>query len=152
VSGVYLHDYGCTLKAYRREVITGFRLYGEMHRFIPIYAHTVGAKIIEVKVHHHARKFGKAKYGMERTLKVVLADPVKFPALMPKQTQYTVRRPGFIDRHGAALFLFLFIGGQNFFAFSSHHVPLLTRQPPCWLYGIKLFIILMESTNCWFAL
>jgi glycosyltransferase involved in cell wall biosynthesis len=72
VTGVHLHDYGCTLKAYRREVITGFRLYGEMHRFIPAYAGSVGAKIIEVPVRHHARKFGKTKYGLERTLKVVL--------------------------------------------------------------------------------
>jgi glycosyltransferase involved in cell wall biosynthesis len=72
VTGVYLHDYGCTLKAYRREVLTGFRLYGEMHRFIPAYANSVGAKIIEVPVDHHPRRFGKAKYGLERTLKVVL--------------------------------------------------------------------------------
>jgi glycosyltransferase involved in cell wall biosynthesis len=72
VTGVHLHDYGCTLKAYRREVITGFRLYGEMHRFIPVYADSVGARIIEVKVHHQPRRFGKAKYGLERTLKVVL--------------------------------------------------------------------------------
>ncbi len=72
VTGVHLHDYGCTLKAYRREVITGFRLYGEMHRFIPAYAGSVGAKIIEVPVRHHARKYGKTKYGLERTLKVVL--------------------------------------------------------------------------------
>ena len=72
VTGVKLHDYGCTLKAYRREVLTGFRLYGEMHRFIPVYANSVGAKIIELKVHHHARKFGKAKYGLERTFKVIL--------------------------------------------------------------------------------
>lgn len=72
VSGVHLHDYGCTLKAYRREVITGFKLYGEMHRFIPVYANSVGAKILEVPVRHHARKFGKSKYGLERTIKVVL--------------------------------------------------------------------------------
>ncbi|HLF90038.1 MAG TPA: glycosyltransferase family 2 protein [Anaerolineales bacterium] len=72
VTGVHLHDYGCTLKAYRREVLTGFRLYGEMHRFIPAYAGSVGAKIIEVPVTHHARKFGKTKYGLERTAKVVL--------------------------------------------------------------------------------
>ena len=69
---VKLHDYGCTLKAYRREVITGFRLYGEMHRFIPVYASSVGARIVEVPVHHHARMYGKAKYGLERTFKVVL--------------------------------------------------------------------------------
>jgi glycosyltransferase involved in cell wall biosynthesis len=72
VTGVHLHDYGCTLKAYRREVITGFRLYGEMHRFIPAYAHSVGARMTEMPVRHHARKFGKAKYGLSRTLKVVL--------------------------------------------------------------------------------
>ena len=71
-TGVPLHDYGCTLKAYRREVLEGFRLYGEMHRFIPVFAHSVGAKITEVQVNHHPRKFGKAKYGLERTLKVVL--------------------------------------------------------------------------------
>jgi glycosyltransferase involved in cell wall biosynthesis len=72
VTGVYLHDYGCTLKAYRREVLTGFRLYGEMHRFIPAYAGYVGAKIVEVPVMHHPRKYGKTKYGLERTLKVIL--------------------------------------------------------------------------------
>lgn len=72
VTGVHLHDYGCTLKAYRREVLGGFRLYGEMHRFIPVYAHSVGAKIAEVVVRHHPRKFGKANYGLERTLKVLL--------------------------------------------------------------------------------
>jgi glycosyltransferase involved in cell wall biosynthesis len=72
VTGVHLHDYGCTLKAYRREVITGFKLYGEMHRFIPVYANSVGARLIEIPVRHHPRRFGKAKYGLERTLKVVL--------------------------------------------------------------------------------
>ena len=72
VTGVHLHDYGCTLKAYRREVITGFRLYGEMHRFIPVYADSVGARLIEIPVLHHPRRFGKAKYGLERTIKVVL--------------------------------------------------------------------------------
>ncbi|MBN1665568.1 MAG: glycosyltransferase family 2 protein [Anaerolineales bacterium] len=72
VTGVHLHDYGCTLKAYRREVITGFRLYGEMHRFIPAYAGSVGARILEVPVQHHPRRYGQAKYGLERTLKVIL--------------------------------------------------------------------------------
>ncbi len=72
VTGVSLHDYGCTLKAYKREVLEGFRLYGEMHRFIPAYAGWVGAKIVEIPVQHHPRKFGKAKYGLERTIKVIL--------------------------------------------------------------------------------
>ena len=72
VTGVKLHDYGCTLKAYLREVLTGFRLYGEMHRFIPAYAGYVGAEIIEVPVRHHPRKYGKTHYGLERTFKVIL--------------------------------------------------------------------------------
>jgi glycosyltransferase involved in cell wall biosynthesis len=72
VTGVHLHDFGCTLKAYRREVLAGFRLYGEMHRFIPVFAHSVGARITELPVHHHARKFGKSKVGLERTVKVLL--------------------------------------------------------------------------------
>jgi glycosyltransferase involved in cell wall biosynthesis len=72
VTGVPLHDYGCTLKAYKREVLQGFRLYGEMHRFIPAYAGLVGAKMIEIPVRHHARKYGEAKYGLERTIKVIL--------------------------------------------------------------------------------
>lgn len=72
VTGVYLHDYGCTLKAYRREALEGFRLYGEMHRFIPVFAHSVGARIAEMPVQHHERKFGKANYGLDRTMKIVL--------------------------------------------------------------------------------
>lgn len=72
VTGVHLHDYGCTLKAYRRQALEGFRLYGEMHRFIPVFAHSIGAKITELPVRHHPRKFGEAKYGLERTVKVIL--------------------------------------------------------------------------------
>jgi glycosyltransferase involved in cell wall biosynthesis len=72
VTGVHLHDYGCTLKAYRRDALEGFRLYGEMHRFIPVFAHSVGARITEIPVRHHHRKFGEANYGLDRTLKVFL--------------------------------------------------------------------------------
>ena len=72
VTGVHLHDYGCTLKAYRRDALEGFRLYGEMHRFIPVFARSIGARITELPVRHHPRKFGVAKYGLERTMKVVL--------------------------------------------------------------------------------
>jgi glycosyltransferase involved in cell wall biosynthesis len=72
VTGVHLHDYGCTLKAYRRGALEGFRLYGEMHRFIPVFAHSIGARITELPVQHHSRKFGRANYGLERTLKVLL--------------------------------------------------------------------------------
>ena len=72
ITGVRLHDYGCTLKAYRREVIQGVRLYGEMHRFIPALASWVGGRIEEVPVNHHARQFGSSKYGIGRTFRVVL--------------------------------------------------------------------------------
>lgn len=72
VTGVRLHDYGCTLKAYRREALEGFRLYGEMHRFIPVFAHSIGARITELPVRHHPRKFGVTKYGLDRTVKVIL--------------------------------------------------------------------------------
>lgn len=72
ISGVHLHDYGCTLKAYRRALIKDIKLYGEMHRFIPIYAKWMGARITEIPVNHHPREFGVSKYGMERIVKVTL--------------------------------------------------------------------------------
>jgi glycosyltransferase involved in cell wall biosynthesis len=72
IGGVPLHDYGCSLKAYRRDVIEGVRLYGEMHRFIPIYAKWQGAKVTELPVLHRAREFGESKYGLNRTFKVIL--------------------------------------------------------------------------------
>lgn len=72
VSGVRLKDYGCTLKAYRRDVLEDFRLYGEMHRFVPIYAHWQGAKIAEIPVSHRARERGASKYGLSRIFKVLL--------------------------------------------------------------------------------
>lgn len=72
ISRVNLKDYGCTLKAYRKSVIKGVKLYGEMHRFIPIYASWEGARISEIPVKHHPRTHGKSSYGLERTYKVLL--------------------------------------------------------------------------------
>ncbi len=72
VTGVKLHDYGCTLKAYRRQYLGAFNLYGEMHRFLPAYAHNSGAKITEVVVKHHPRTAGRSHYGLDRTMKVIL--------------------------------------------------------------------------------
>ncbi len=71
-TGVRIHDYGCSLKAYRRDVLTDVRLYGELHRFIPALAHAAGARVTEIPVSHHPRRYGKAKYGLSRTLKVIL--------------------------------------------------------------------------------
>ena len=72
LTGVYLHDYGCTLKAYRREIIENIELYGEMHRYIPAVASWMGVKVAEIPVTHHSRKFGHSKYGVSRTIRVVL--------------------------------------------------------------------------------
>lgn len=72
LTGVHLHDYGCTLKAYRREVLDGINLYGEMHRFVPALASQVGARVAELPVNHHPRLHGTSKYGISRTMRVVL--------------------------------------------------------------------------------
>lgn len=72
VTGVFLHDYGCSLKAYRKEIVKNVKLYGEMHRFIPALANEIGAKIAEVETTHHPRLYGKSKYGISRTYKVIL--------------------------------------------------------------------------------
>jgi hypothetical protein len=72
MTGVRLHDYGCTLKAYRREVLEGVNLYGEMHRFVPALASQVGAKVAEIPVKHHERLHGSSKYGISRTMRVIL--------------------------------------------------------------------------------
>ncbi|EDY37213.1 undecaprenyl-phosphate 4-deoxy-4-formamido-L-arabinose transferase [Cyanobium sp. PCC 7001] len=72
VTGVRLHDYGCSLKAYRREVVDDLNLYGELHRFLPALAFIEGARISEVQVNHHARRFGRSKYGLDRTFRVLM--------------------------------------------------------------------------------
>ena len=72
VTGVRLHDYGCSLKAYRAELIADMNLYGELHRFLPALAYIEGARITEIPVRHHARRFGKSKYGLGRTIRVVM--------------------------------------------------------------------------------
>ena len=72
ISGVYLHDYGCTLKAYRKKVLEGVKLYGEMHRFIPILTSWQGGKVTEIPVSHHSRKHGKSNYGLSRTFVVII--------------------------------------------------------------------------------
>ena len=72
VTGVHLHDYGCSLKAYRRELVEDMNLYGELHRFLPALAFIEGARISEVKVNHQARRFGQSKYGIDRTFRVLM--------------------------------------------------------------------------------
>jgi glycosyltransferase involved in cell wall biosynthesis len=72
VTGVKLHDYGCSLKAYRADLVADLKLYGELHRFLPALAFIEGGKITEIPVNHHARRFGKSKYGLGRTFRVLM--------------------------------------------------------------------------------
>lgn len=111
VTGVRLHDYGCTLKAYRRDVLEGFRLYGEMHRFIPVFASSVGARITEVQVNHHPRRYGKTKYGLERTIKVILdLFTVKFLVGFSSKPIYLFGGTGLVLMAGSGvMLLYLFV-------------------------------------------
>lgn len=104
ISGVSLHDYGCSLKAYRRNVIKNVRLYGEMHRFVPIYATWHGARVAEIPVDHHERKYGVSKYGLSRTFKVVLdLITVKFMSSYFTKPIYVFGTAGFACFAMAAL-------------------------------------------------
>jgi glycosyltransferase involved in cell wall biosynthesis len=139
VTGVHLHDYGCTLKAYRRDALTGIRLYGEMHRFIPVFVHAVGAKITEIPVHHHARKYGKAKYGLERTIKVVLdLFTVKFLLDYSRKPIYLFGGTGMILIIVSALALFGLLIRRVFWG-----VPVLTS--PFFLIAVMFVIMGFQS-------
>jgi glycosyltransferase involved in cell wall biosynthesis len=142
VTGVHLHDYGCTLKAYRREVLTGFRLYGEMHRFIPVFADSVGAKIIELKVHHHARRFGKAKYGLERTMKVVLdLFTVKFLSSYANKPIYLFGGTGIVlIAISLAMLFYLFIR-RVFFDIGVVSSPLFVMSTMIALMGFQSILM-----------
>jgi glycosyltransferase involved in cell wall biosynthesis len=142
VTGVELHDYGCTLKAYRREVLTGFRLYGEMHRFIPVFAHAVGAKIIEVPVRHHSRQFGEAKYGLERTFKVLLdLFTVKFLLSYSSKPIYLFGGTGIvIITLSTALLVYLFIR-RVFFQISVFGSPLFQLSAMFFILGFQSILM-----------
>ncbi len=97
ISGVKLHDYGCSLKAYRRHILKHVRLYGEMHRFVPIYASWEGARVAEIPVNHSKRWFGKSKYGLSRTFKVILdLLTVKFLSTYLTKPIYVFGTAGFL--------------------------------------------------------
>jgi dolichol-phosphate mannosyltransferase len=135
ISGVKLQDYGCTLKAYRRDVMANVRLYGEMHRFIPIYASWMGARVVEVPVGHHARQFGRSKYGLWRIVKVVLdLTVVKFLETYLVKPMYIFGGIGLIG----ILLSFLALGAAltNKFAFG---VDLIRTPLP--LLGAMLFLM-----------
>jgi glycosyltransferase involved in cell wall biosynthesis len=104
IGGVHLHDYGCTLKAYRKDILKNVRLYGEMHRFIPIYAKWVGARVSEIPVRHFPRKFGSSKYGVNRVFKVILdLMVIKFLLSYSQKPIYVFGGTGFLMILGSIL-------------------------------------------------
>jgi glycosyltransferase involved in cell wall biosynthesis len=142
VTGVPLHDYGCTLKAYRREVITGFRLYGEMHRFIPVYANSIGARIIELPVNHHPRRFGKAKYGLERTVKVILdLFTVKFLSAFGSKPIYLFGGTGIGLMAFSALVLLYLAVRRLGFGVSVLESPLFTVSIMIFILGFQSILM-----------
>lgn len=142
VTGVHLHDYGCTLKAYRREVITGFRLYGEMHRFIPAFAGWVGANIIEVPVNHHPRRFGKTKYGLERTIKVILdLFTVKFLSSYANKPIYLFGGAGIVLFTGSVLALLIIIIRKLWIGESMVRSPLLQMSTMLFILGFQSILL-----------
>jgi glycosyltransferase involved in cell wall biosynthesis len=139
VGGLKLHDYGCTLKAYRREVLEPVRLYGEMHRFIPLYAKWSGARVTEMVVRHHPRQGGKSKYGVGRTTKVLLdLLTVRFLGDYSTKPLYLFGRWGFLLMglgivSGVVTLIEKFVNPLNF----AHRNPLL-------LLAVMLFVVGMQ--------
>jgi len=135
VTGVPLHDLGCSLKAYRGEILRQVNLYGEMHRFIPVHASWVGAKITEIPVGHHARQFGQSKYGIKRTFKVIFdLITVKFMGSYSTKPIYIFGGTGLIS---------LFLSGLSASAVIVMKIMLhahITRNP-LFMLSITLFIV-----------
>jgi dolichol-phosphate mannosyltransferase len=145
ISGIELHDYGCSLKAYRREVLKDVQLYGEMHRFIPIYANWAGARVTEIPVAHFPRAAGKSKYGLSRTIKVVFdLVTIKFMASYMTKPLYIFGWAGvlaFAISLFSALFAFLmkFAGWPKHADFIQTPLPVLAMV--MLVLGIQLFLL-----------
>lgn len=143
ITGVYLHDYGCTLKAYRREVINDVHLYGEMHRFIPALASWVGGKLDEVVVSHHARQFGQSKYGISRTFRVILdLITVKFLLRYSMGPMQMFGKIGlFFALPGLLLFAIMIGGHFSFLLFDTTIGSELVKRP-FWLVSATMMVFL----------
>ena len=142
ITGVKLHDYGCTLKAYKKEILQEVKLYGEMHRFIPAYAAWHGAKVTEIEVKHHPRIHGQTKYGLGKTFRVIL-DLLVVKFLM----DYSTRPMHFFGLAGFYSLLVSFIAGflavylrvAGLRHFSATPLPLLTAI--FFLLGIQFILM-----------
>ncbi|RTZ67928.1 MAG: glycosyltransferase [Aquificaceae bacterium] len=139
VTGVHLHDYGCTLKAYRKEVAKNFRLYGDMHRFLPAVAKSFGAKITEIVVNHRPRIHGRSKYGIGRTVRVILdIFLVKFLNDYLNKPMYVFGSTGlFLLWLGFLILLYLTVE-KLFFGESIGGRPLLILGVLLFLSGLQL--------------
>ena len=132
ITGVRLHDYGCTLKAYRRDVLQGVRLYGEMHRFIPALCSWVGGDISEIVVSHHPRRAGKSKYGIGRTFRVILdLFTVKFLLRFTGGPMQLFGKIAFWFGGAAAFMLVAVVANRLFGPHGAEHIYLIKR--PFWV-------------------
>ncbi len=143
ITGVFLHDYGCTLKAYRREVIQNVRLYGEMHRFIPALASWIGGDIKEVVVGHNARQFGASKYGLSRTFRVVLdLITVKFILRYSMgPIQIFGKIGGMLLLPGLLLMAGVVVANLSFHVFGTTFAAELIKRP-FWVIGPLMLVVL----------
>jgi glycosyltransferase involved in cell wall biosynthesis len=145
IGGVPLHDYGCSLKAYRRESLADVQLYGEMHRFIPIYASWSGARVTEIPVEHHPRTMGKSKYGLSRTIKVIFdLMTIKFMASYQTKPLYVFGWAGlmtFAVSMLCAIFAFLmkFASWPHHADFIQTPLPVLTMV--LLVLGVQFFLM-----------
>lgn len=145
IGGVPLHDYGCSLKAYRRESLEDVRLYGEMHRFIPIYASWAGARVAEIPVEHHPRTMGKSKYGLSRTVKVIFdLVTIKFMASYQTKPLYLFGGAGLLTF--AVSLLSALLACLMKFADWPHHADFIQTPLPVMamvtlVLGVQLFLM-----------
>ena len=141
ISGVHLNDYGCTLKGYRRNIVRHIRLYGEMHRFIPIFASWAGARVTEIPVHHHARRSGESKYGMTRTIKVLLdLITIKFLGSYSTKPMYLFGSLGLLSFLGGSLLSAVTLYQKFFEAVKAHRNPLLLLSIFLFTAGIQFIL------------
>lgn len=142
ISGVRLHDYGCTLKGYRRELFDHFRLYGEMHRLIPIHAAWVGARVAEIPVDHHPRTRGTSKYGLGRTFKVVLdLITVKLLGSFSTKPMYLFGGAGLLACLGGIVFAGWTLVDKFLNDVKAHRNPLLLLAVFLFLVGIQFILM-----------
>jgi len=142
ISGVRLHDYGCTLKAYRAEVLAHVRLYGEMHRFIPIYAAWAGAKVTELPVQHQPRIRGASKYGLSRTYKVILdLITVKMLGSYCTKPMYMFGGTGLLSCLAGAFFAGWTLFDKFYNGIKAHNNPLLLLAVFLFILGIQFILM-----------